>query len=161
MQIVLIGLGLVIALVPVASIKRISTGDTRRIRSVRRALFVIAILFGCAAADCWLLTQSDVEITSQRGPSLITLLFGFSLAFLAALAGSAFLGHQKHGLRAVLCSTCFLFGIGGLSVFVLFVITWRGFSFRLGALPCIVLVVSATCVALFWRTVPSSTNTRY
>jgi hypothetical protein len=160
MQIVLVGLGILLALVPVAIIKRLSTGDSRRIRIIRRVLFVIAVLSGGTAMGCWLLTQSDAGITPQEGPMVIALLLGSSLAFLAALIGSSFLGHRKQGPRAVLCCTVFLVGIGGLCVLVFFVATSRGLIFRFGALPSVVLLVSAGCVALFWRTVPLPTDAR-
>ena len=109
---------------------------------------------------CWLLTQSDAGITPQEGPTVIATLFASMLAFLAALAGSTFLGHRKHGLRVVLRNSLLLAGTGGLCVLVFFIVTSKGLIFRFGALPSVVLIVSAVFVVLFWRTVPSSQNAR-
>jgi Ca2+/Na+ antiporter len=156
MQIVLVGLALLLALAPAAMIKSLSAGDSRSIRIVRRGLFTVAVFCGGAAMGCWLLTQADAAITPQEGPRTVATLLGSSLAFLTTLAGSSFLGHRKQGIRAVLRSTVFLVGTCGLCVLVFFVVTSRGLIFKFGALPFFVLLVSLACVALFWRTDPSS-----
>jgi hypothetical protein len=94
MQIVLIGLGLLLALIPVAMIKRLATGDSRSIRIVRGRLRVIAVFSGGGAMGCWVLTQGDAAITPQEGPMVIDILIGSLLVFLAAVAGSSLLGQS-------------------------------------------------------------------
>ena len=151
MQVFLIGLALLLAFVPVAFIKRLSVGDSRAIRIVRRGLFTVAVVCGGAAMGLWVLTQSDAGITPQEGPRTLAIMFGSSIAFVAALTGSAFLAHQKKGFRIVLRCSLFLIGVGGLSVLVFFVLTSRGLIFGFGPLPLTVLLISLICVALFWR----------
>jgi hypothetical protein len=153
MQNVFVGIGLLIALAPIAISKRLSVGDSRTIRNFRRVLFLIAIFSGGAAMGCWLLTQSDAGVAPNEGAVIVATLFCSPIAFLAALVGSSFLANRKQGLPTVLRSTLFLIGVCGLCVLAFFVVSSRGAIFLFGPLPSIVLLISLLCVTSFWRAV--------
>jgi hypothetical protein len=160
MQTAIIGIAAILAFVPLAFVKDLSSGNGRGTRIVRSALFAVAVLSGGASMGCWLLTQSDAGITPQEGPATIALLYSFFFAFLAVLGYSSYLGHRKESLHSILRSLFFLIGVSGFSVMLFFTLTSRGLIFKFGPVPFLVLLISLACIAVTRFRTPSDHTLR-